>query len=130
MDEIDYQILEILKKNARTKYVTIGKKVDLTEGAVRRRIDKMVESREIVRFTIESKSEFEGIVLIKTELNQIPMVREKISQYADRMFELAGEFDIAVLIQAFSIEKLNQKVDKIRKTPGVLDSKTLIKLVD
>lgn len=130
MDEIDYQILEILKKNARTKYVTIGKKVDLTEGAVRRRIDKMVESGEIVRFTIESKSVFEGIVLIKTELNQIPMVRETISEYADRIFELAGEFDIAVLIQAFSIEKLNQKVDKIRKTPGVLDSKTLIKLID
>lgn len=130
MDEIDLQILEILKKNARTKNVTIAEKVGLTEGAVRRRIDKMIEAGEIVKFTIESSSEFEGIVLIKTELQQIPEVRAKIEKYVDRMFELAGEYDIAALIQAFSIEKLNKKVDKIRKTPGVLDSKTLIKLVD
>ncbi|MBD3192618.1 MAG: AsnC family transcriptional regulator [Candidatus Heimdallarchaeota archaeon] len=130
MDEIDLQILEILKKNARTKNVTIAEKVGLTEGAVRRRIEKMIESGEIVKFTIESSAEFEGIVLIKTELQQIPGVRAKIEKYVDRMFELAGDYDIAALIQAFTIEKLNEKVDKIRKTPGVLDSKTLIKLVD
>ena len=44
MNEIDLKILEILKKNSRTKYVTIGEEIGLTEGAVRRRIEKMMEA--------------------------------------------------------------------------------------
>ena len=130
MDDIDRKILEILKENARTKYVDIGEAVGLTEGAVRRRIEKMLEAEIIVKFTIESSIEFEGVVLIKTGLEQIPEIKKHVKEYAERIFELAGEYDIAVLIQAFSIDKLNWKVDKIRKTPGVLDTKTLIKLVD
>ena len=130
MDEIDYQILEILKKNSREKFVTIGEKVNLTEGAVRRRIEKMIEEKTIERFTVETNVEFEGMVLIKTERGEIPKVRKKAEALAEKIFELAGDYDIAVLIQSFTMERLNEKVDDIRSIPGVVDTKTLIKLAD
>ena len=66
MDNLDLDILSILKKNSRKKYVDIAESVGLTEGAVRRRVKRLKEEGKIKRFTIETTTEFEGIVLIET----------------------------------------------------------------
>lgn len=129
-DEIDLKILEILKENSRAKNVAIGEKIGLTEGAVRRRIDKMTEAGIILKFSVETRLEFEAIVLIKTDERKIKEVKEKILPYVERMYELAGDYDIAAHVQAFSLEKLNGKIDAIRGITGTMDTKTLIKLID
>lgn len=130
MDEIDLKILRILKEDARTKYVDIARIVGLTEGAVRRRIKHLKKNGIIRRFTIEASIELEGIVLVETETAKTEEVTEKIKKIANRVFEISGEHDIAALIQAFTIEELNSKIDEIRKIPWVLNTKTLIKLKD
>lgn len=129
MDEIDIKILEILKKNSRTKYVRVGEIVGLTEGTVRRRVKKMLEEGVITRFTIETKAEMEGIVLVKTDPAQTREAAQRIKEVSERVFELSGDYDVAALIQSYTIEELNRKVDSIRRFPGVLDTKTLVKLV-
>jgi len=129
MDEIDEKILEILKRDSRARYVKIGERVGLTEGAVRRRIRKMVEEGVIRRFTVETRAEVEGIVLIKTDPAQTRNVALKIKDASDRVFEVSGDYDIAALIHAYSMEELNRKVDKIRSLPEVLNTNTLIKLI-
>jgi Lrp/AsnC family transcriptional regulator of lysine biosynthesis len=130
VDEIDLKILRILKEDARTKYVDIARIVGLTEGAVRRRIKNLKKNGIIRRFTIEASIELEGIVLVETETAKTEEVTEKIKKIANRVFEISGEHDIAALIQAFTIEELNSKIDEIRKIPWVLNTKTLIKLKD
>lgn len=129
MDEIDEKILEILRRDSRARYVKIGKLVGLTEGAVRRRIRKMVEQGVIRSFTVETRAEVEGIVLIKTDPAQTRNVALKIKDASDRVFEVSGDYDIAALIHAYNIEELNRKVDEIRSLPEVLNTNTLIKLV-
>lgn len=128
MDEIDLKILNILREDARTKYVKIAKMIGLTEGAVRRRIRQMKDAGIIKRFTVETDIEFEGIVLIETEPARTDEVTRRIKNIANKVFEVSGEYDIAALIQTHSIEELNNKVDEIRKIPWVLNTKTLIKL--
>ncbi|MEM2454494.1 MAG: winged helix-turn-helix transcriptional regulator, partial [Candidatus Bathyarchaeia archaeon] len=68
MDQVDLQILRILKENSRIKYVEIAKAVGLTEGAVRRRIKQLKENGIIRKFTIETSIELVGLVLIETEV--------------------------------------------------------------
>jgi Lrp/AsnC family transcriptional regulator of lysine biosynthesis len=128
MDEIDNKILEILKQNPREKYVRIAKKIGLSEGTVRRRIKKMIENGIIKRFTIELSLETEGIVLVKTNPIKTKEIVEKIKKVSDKVFEVSGDYDIAVLIQASTIDELNKKVDYIRGISGVLNTNTLIKL--
>jgi Lrp/AsnC family transcriptional regulator of lysine biosynthesis len=128
MDEIDNKILEILKQNPREKYVRIAKKIGLSEGTVRRRIKKMLEDGIIKRFTIELSLETEGIVLVKTNPIKTKEIVEKIKKVSDKVFEVSGDYDIAVLIQASTIDELNKKVDYIRGISGVLNTNTLIKL--
>lgn len=130
MDETDLKILEILKRNARAKYVEIAKAVGLTEGAVRRRFQELVKQGIIKRFTIETTVEFEGIVLIKTEPTHTKDVTTAIRRIADRVFETSGDYDVAAWIQAQTMEELNHKIDEIRRLPVVLSTNTLVKLTE
>jgi len=130
MDNVDLKILEVLKRDARTKHVKIAESVGLTEGAIRRRIKRLVEEGTIKRFTVETTAEFEGIVLIEAEPTRTRNVTSKIRMIANRVFELSGDYDIAALIQAYTMEEMNSKIDEIRKIPAVLKTDTLIKLKD
>ena len=130
MDDADRKILRILRKDARTKYVKIAELIGLTEGAVRRRVKKLVEEGTIKRFTVETTEEFEGIVLVETEPTRTGDATEKIKKIAARVFEVSGSYDIAALIQAYTMEELNRKIDEIRNLPYVLNTNTLIKLKD
>jgi len=53
MDEIDQQVIKILKENARTTYVEIGRLLKLSEGTVRNRVQALIDSGVITKFTIE-----------------------------------------------------------------------------
>ena len=130
MDDADRKILRILKKDARTKYVKIAELIGLTEGAVRRRVKKIVEDGAIKKFTVETTEEFEGIVLVETEPTRTGDATERIRKIATRVFEVSGSYDIAALIQAYTMEELNRKIDEIRNLPQVLNTNTLIKLKD
>jgi Lrp/AsnC family transcriptional regulator of lysine biosynthesis len=133
MDLLDTKIIEILKENGRATFVDVGKAVDLTEGAVRRRIKNLVKTGVIMKFSIETQSGSEGIVLIKTEPRTTPAftrdVVKNLKRVAEKVFEVSGDFDIAALITAANIEELNRKVDEIRKLPHVQNTNTLIRLI-
>jgi len=129
MDDIDLKILEILRRDSRTKFVKIAEVVGLTEGAVRKRVRKMLDEGTIMKFTIETKAEVEGIVLVKTDPALTREAAQKIKKFSDKVFEVSGDYDVAALIQAYTMEELNRKVDEIRGLREVLNTNTLIKLV-
>ena len=118
MDATDLEILKILKKDARTKYVRIADSVGLTEGAVRRRVKKMVEQGAIRKFTVETTVDFEGVVLVETEPTRTGETTAKMREVADRVFEVSGNYDIAAFIRASTMDDLNRKIDIIRTLPG------------
>ena len=43
-DKIDEKILEFLQKDSRESFVEIGKKLKMSESAVRRRVKNMVDN--------------------------------------------------------------------------------------
>ena len=130
MDEVDREILRLLKENSRRSYIEIGRKVSLSEGAVRRRVKNLVKEGLITRFTIEVRNEVEGIVLIKTHPSKTRDVSEKVKKLSNKVFEVSGEFEVASLLSASTIDEMNELVDEIRRLPGVLSTNTLIKLVE
>ena len=52
-DKIDDKILDYLRDDSRESFVEIGKKLKLSESAVRRRVKNLVDRKVIERFTIE-----------------------------------------------------------------------------
>lgn len=133
MNEIDKQILQILKQDGRASYSDIGKKVGLSEGAVRVRIKKLMESGVIKKFTVETGlfGGAEALSLISVSPS-IPtskisaMLRE--TPNIKKVYEVTGEYDIVVVISAADITEVNECVEKIRKIEGVLNTNTMIVL--
>ncbi|UCE91497.1 MAG: AsnC family transcriptional regulator [Methanobacteriota archaeon] len=131
MDETDVKILNLLRENSRMKNTEIARRVNLTERAVRARIEKLVRESVVRKFTIEtSPVGVEGIVLIGTQIGKTGSVKEMARELSDSVFECSGEFDVAVRLRADTLDELNAKVDALRSYPGVLRTSTLIKLVE
>lgn len=133
MDEFDKEIIKILKHDGRSAYSDIGKRVGLSEGAVRLRIKKMMESGIIKRFTVETGLSEGAEALSLISVN--PSVStSKISATlmatpnVKKVYEVTGEYDIAVIISASDISEVNECVEKIRKIEGVLNTNTMIVL--
>ncbi len=131
MDEIDYKILKILRLNARTTNSNIAVSVKLTEGAVRNRIKRLLEAGVIKRFTIETEPEqVEAIVLIKRQTKGSKDILERMRKYADRLYETAGEHDVAAYLSAENVRDINENVDRLRSIAGVISTVTLLKIAD
>jgi Lrp/AsnC family transcriptional regulator of lysine biosynthesis len=131
MDETDAKILNLLRDNSRMKNTEIARHVNLTERAVRARIEKLVREGVIRKFTIEtSPVGFEGIVLVGTNVGRTGEVKDKARQISESVFECSGEYDVAVRLRANTLDELNKRVDELRAFPGVVRTATLIKLIE
>jgi DNA-binding Lrp family transcriptional regulator len=129
MDEKDAEIIEILRSNARTKNTNIARQIGLTEGAVRARITNLSKSGTIKKFTVETESVgVEGIILTESEAGKSKEVVARLKELSDKVFEMSGEFDAAVLVKAADVDHLNSIVDRIREIDGIVTTSTLIRL--
>jgi DNA-binding Lrp family transcriptional regulator len=133
IDEIDEKILRLLEKNARMTYVDIGKEVDLSEGAIRNRVQSLVENGVIQRFTIEKSTQVGVRALTMIAVNPGTPTFE-ISQKVDelrgveRIYEVTGEYDIIMVSTGSNIESINRVIEDIRKIKGVEKTNTIIVL--
>ena len=130
-DKTDEQIIEYLRDDSRKSFVDIGKKLKLSESAVRRRVKNLVDSGTIKRFTIEEgeKNTTSAIVLISVDSTiDTSKVSLKLTKLAGvkTVYEITGQYDISVIITAPSIAEINSSIDALRKIPGVIDSNTVI----
>ncbi len=131
MDELDHKLLELLKQNSRMSNTQIAKKLGITEGAVRNRIKRLIQTGIIKRFTVETgqSANIEAIVLMRTQANQTKRVAHEAKTLSQSVFETSGEYDVAAQIHAKDVDELNTIVDKLRAIQGVTHTTTLIKLV-
>ena len=131
MDDIDRGIIEILKRNARTPYTTIAKKLGLSEAAIRKRINKLLRQGVIKRFTIEYslQNEIKAVVLVKTS-PQVPVfkISKEIAnlQGVDHVYEITGEYDVLAVIRASNVLALDSIINSIRNIDGVSGTNTMI----
>jgi Lrp/AsnC family transcriptional regulator of lysine biosynthesis len=133
VDEIDEKIMGLLEENARMTYVEIGNQVELSEGAVRNRIQSLISDKVIKRFTIE-RSLSQGVralTMIAVDPG-VPTfeVSKKVNSLdgAERIYEVTGEYDIVMVSHGGNIESINRVIEDIRKINGVEKTNTIIVL--
>jgi DNA-binding Lrp family transcriptional regulator len=130
-DKIDEKIIEYLKENSRESFVDIGKKLKLSESAVRRRVKNLVDSGTIKRFTLEMGEEnvTSAIVLVSvdsaTDTSKVSLKIAKIDG-VKTVYEITGQYDITTIISASNISEINNSIDALRKVSGVIDTNTVI----
>jgi DNA-binding Lrp family transcriptional regulator len=130
-DKIDDEILKILKEDSRESFVDIGKKLKLSESAVRRRVKNLSDAKIIKKFTIEigEQNATKAIVLISVESStDTSKVSARLTKLdgVKTVYEITGQYDIAVIISSPNITEINVAIDSLRKVPGVSDTNTVI----
>lgn len=129
LDSLDERILETLKNDSRTSNVAIAKSLGVTEGAVRWRIRKMVESGVIRRFTAEisgGATTF-AVLMVKARGETKKMMAEIAGLGIHRdAYEISGEYDCCVILEGSSVADIDVKIDQIRKIKEVADTRTFI----
>jgi len=130
-DKVDEKIIEYLKENSRESFVDIGKKLKLSESAVRRRVKNLLGSGTIKKFTLELGEEnaTSAIVLVSvdsaTDTSKVSMKLIKL-EGVKTVYEITGQYDITVIISAATISEINNSIDALRKITGVVDTNTVI----
>jgi Lrp/AsnC family transcriptional regulator, leucine-responsive regulatory protein len=136
LDEIDHQILELLREDGRRTVADIAERVNLSAAPVKRRIDRLQRLGVISGYTvlvdhakigptIEAFTElrFTGdgdIDVIVGAIAQMPEVRE--------VFTIAGDPDALVRIRVDDVEHLKQVVNALRRSGQITGTKTLMVL--
>ncbi len=130
-DKVDEKIIEYLKENSRESFVDIGKKLKLSESAVRRRVKNLLDSKTIKKFTLELGEEnaTSAIVLVSvdsaTDTSKVSIKLTKL-EGVKTVYEITGQYDITVIISAAKIAEINNSIDSLRKIPGVVYTNTVI----
>ena len=127
-DNTEEKILGFLRDDSRETFVVIGKKLKLSESAVRRRVKNMVSNGVIEKFTIEEQNA-SAIVLISVDSSiDTSKVSVKLTKLnaVKTVYEITGQYDISVIIKAPNITEINTCIDDLRKIPGVIDTNTVI----
>jgi len=113
-------------------YTEMAKTLGLSEGAVRQRVKGLTESGVIKRFTVEtSENSPTALILISASAKvPVPKVARDISSLAgvDSVAEVAGQFDVSVVVTGSDVASVNQCIDAIRGLEGVESTNTFFVL--
>ena len=133
MDDIDKRIIKILKDDGRAGYITIGKQIGLSEGAVRKRIKALTDAGVIRKFTVRigvaEGAEAVALLAVKPaaptqdvskRIQEIPNV--------ETVYEVTGEYDIVAVIGGMNVVEVNECIEKIRRVEGIMKTNTMIVL--
>ena len=133
LDERDYKLLELLRRDGRASYARLARELGVTESAVRKRIARLKRLGVIRRFTLEYQApgEVMAVILVKVQPPvQTPEISRRIMEntMVDRVYEVTGEYDIVVMARARSTDDLNNIIEYIRGIQGVTSTYTMIVL--
>ncbi len=103
----------------------------MSESAVRRRVKNLIDSGIIKRFTIEleASKKTSAITLISVSSTaDTSVVSSNLMKLngVEIIYEITGQYDIAVIIVAPTIAEINKYIDEVRKIEGVSDTNTVI----
>lgn len=130
MDELDEKILELLTRDCRMKNTEIAKKLSVSEGSIRRRIDNLIESGTIKNFTVEVSTNFGFISLVLLNTNTQESTCDIVQKIKNidgvkRVYETTGEWDVVIYVLCNSPKDFNNIIEDIRKLKGVNKSTSL-----
>ncbi|MFB6142679.1 MAG: Lrp/AsnC family transcriptional regulator [Halorientalis sp.] len=128
MDDLDRQILSILRRDARTPYTEIADQVGTSEGTVRNRVERMVEDGIIERFTVStSTGNVKAMIEIGVDVNvDTAAVTDRIIEWreVDLVWQVSGDEDIVLVVDAADTERVNELITRARELDEVVNTKT------
>jgi DNA-binding Lrp family transcriptional regulator len=128
MDDLDRRILAILRQDSRTPYTEIADRVGTSEGTVRNRVEQLLDSGVIERFTVATRT---GNVKAMVEIDvgvdvDTGEMSERMAEWTDVDFvwQVSGEEDVVIVVDTTDTGTLNDLITRARELEEVISTKT------
>jgi DNA-binding Lrp family transcriptional regulator len=135
-DKTDEQIVALLRENARRSYEDIGKRVSLSAPAVKRRVDRLEADGVIRGYTATIEPTAFGwhshafVELFCEGRISGAEVSAAVSKHpeVEGAYTVAGGASAILHVRAADTQHLEEALERIRETPGVLRTQTQVVL--
>ncbi|MCB4435761.1 Lrp/AsnC family transcriptional regulator [Alteromonas sp. McT4-15] len=133
LDAKDRELLDILKRDARTPVTVLAEVLSLSRNTVQKRIDRLVNTGVIEAFTVRVNEQLQPDkikALMSVELEGLSTTKliSKLRKLdgVERFHTTNGNWDVLIVITAESLAHLDSILKQVRDTGGVLNSETSI----
>ncbi|WP_231743152.1 Lrp/AsnC family transcriptional regulator [Mycobacterium sp. GA-2829] len=135
LDEIDREIIRLLREDGRRTVRDIARRIGLTVAPVKRRIDRLEQTGVITgysaRINTAMDGELEAVVELRVagnlDLEMILAIAEGVPEVTE-VLTLAGDPDAIIRVRAVNIHDLQRVVNLLRTNGRVTGTKTLVVL--
>ena len=131
MDDLDRQLIGLLRSNARLPAATIARTLRVARGTVQNRIARLEQEGVIAGYTVrlaapDGDRRITALMLIAVEGNNVEKVLRSLRGDASvsTLHTTNGRWDIIAELRADTLEEFDRVLSRIRRIEGVANSET------
>ena len=130
LDALDYQILTILQKNARTPFTQIAAVCNVSDATIHGRVHKMEAHGYIKQYSVildEAKlgKPITAFILIRVDPSAVEAVCQQLVDVddVDEVYEIHERYDVLIKVKGKDLDAVRDVlVQKIRSIPNIAGS--------
>jgi DNA-binding Lrp family transcriptional regulator len=135
MDELDRQLIGLLRSNARTPVAALAKSLRVARGTVQNRIARLERNGIIVGYTVRLRSQLDeqritALMTIAVEGTRADAVLRTLrgDPAVQTLHTTNGRWDIIAELRADSLEAFDRVLSRIRLVDGIAQTETSLLL--
>lgn len=135
MDDVDRQLLGLLRDNARTSVATLARKLRVARGTVQNRLARLENDGTIVGYTVrlrpqQESQQIRALTTVAVEGNRTDEVIRALrgDPAVVALHTTNGRWDIVVELRADSLEAFDRVLGRIRLIEGISNTETSLLL--
>lgn len=135
MDDIDRQLIALLRDNARASIATLAQQLRVARGTVRNRLTRLENAGVIVGYSVRLKPQVEeqrirALMTVLVEGNRTEAVIRALrgDPAVSALHSTNGRWDIVAELRAESLEAFDRVLARIRLVEGISSTETSLLL--
>ncbi len=135
MDDLDRQLIALLRADARATVASIAKALHVARGTVQNRIAKLERDGTIAGYTVRLKPQVDehriaALMSIAVEGNRAESVLRTLrgDPAVEALHTTNGRWDIVAELRADSLEAFDRVLGRIRQVDGIASTETSLLL--
>jgi DNA-binding Lrp family transcriptional regulator len=135
VDDIDRQLIGLLRNDARASVASLAKALGVSRGTVQNRMARLEASGTIVGYTVRLKPDIEeqrmrAFMTVAVEGNQVDAVIRAMrgEPAVAALYSTNGRWDIVAELRADSLEGFDRALARIRLIEGISQTETSLLL--
>jgi DNA-binding Lrp family transcriptional regulator len=135
MDDIDRQLIALLRDDSRASVASLAKKLRVARGTVQNRIARLEADGTIVGYTVRLRPQVEeqrirALMTVAVEGNRAESVLKALrgDPAVSALHSTNGRWDIVAELRADSLEAFDRVLGRIRLIEGISNTETSLLL--